>query len=301
MLMVTNSLAETPDGLQLHPALHFLRDRLAGCRRTWFTASSYTPLSLFARWVGQPPAALVAARIDLPSDARQCWLASPFHARLMRDHLQVMPEGLFGWAADDAVDLAELLNPFLSDDGMSLHTTGAALILACREPMEAAPAAFAEVAGKVLPNRHPSGADGGRMMRLVSEIQMYLHHHRGNLKSAAADVSGLWFWGGIPLPLERSFSSLPSVTTLNPFLAAVTEGRNAQLTMSDAEQLERLINPASPLPRDSVLFGDGHALWLRPSPVATVVSRLQRTGSGLKQPDKLKHEEALWRMLQEWT
>lgn len=295
MLIVTNGLANVPDGLQLHPLLSPLQQQLAGRAKRWFRAPLHTPLSLFAWLMERSPASLVAARLDLPKEARQCWLASPFHARLMRDHLQVMPEGLFSWTADDAAALVSLLNPLLKDEGMTLHAIGAAMLLACHDPLDAAPASFAEISGRLLPNRHPEGTDGGRLMRLVAEIQMFLHNHRDALKSTAKDVSGLWFWSGASLPLEAPLDS-PSVATRNPFLAAVTESRGAKLTITDAEQLEESINPSAPLPRDVILFGGGYAVWLTPSFAATIAAKLRKV-SATFDPNGVQEETALLQQL----
>jgi len=70
------------------------------------------------------------------------------------------------------------LNPLLSEEGMSLHQTGAALLFACRDALNANPVSFASISGKGMPNRHHEGADGGRLNRLMSEIQMVLHQHQ---------------------------------------------------------------------------------------------------------------------------
>jgi len=197
MLIVTNGLVQTPDGLKLHPLLEPRRGVLLQRSRSWYTVPTYTPLSLTAWLAGRSPAALIASRLNLPDSVQQCWVASPFHAQLLRDRLQVMPDGAFPWGADDATALAALLNPLLAEEGMALHALGSSLILACDHPIDASPASFAEVSGNLLPNRHPEGVDGGRLMRLVAEIQMYLYRNPllERRSRGEPDVRGIWLWG----------------------------------------------------------------------------------------------------------
>lgn len=301
MLIVTNGLVHAAEELRLHPLLSPLQAELSGRAQRWFSSGRYTPLSLIARLQERPVAALIASQADLPEAARQCWVASPFHAQLVRDRLQVMPEGLMPWAADDAEALVALLNPLLAEEGMQLVNVGSALLLSCREPLDAQPLSFAGIAGHLLPNRHPEGAEGGRLMRLLAEIQMFLYRNplAERRQRGEPDVRGLWLWGGCELPLVDN-ADIPSIATRSPFLASLSDGREAKLTVTEAEQLDQLIRPSLPLPPDILLLGHGHALWLTPSTTAAMLAKLRPSRSGgVLSPRRINGEAELLRLLQE--
>ena len=277
MLIVTNGLVQTPDGLKLHPLLEPLRGDLLWRSRSWYAAPAHTPLSFTAWLAGRSPAALLASGLNLPDSVQQCWVASPFHAQLMRDRLQVMPEGIFPWRADDAAALAALLNPLLAEEGMSLHAAGPAMILACDKAIDASPASFAEVSGNLLPNRHPDGVDGGRLMRLVAELQMYLYRNPllDRRSRGEPDVRGIWLWGRCSRD-ELSSAPMPVVATRSPSLSPVVDGRNAKLTVTEVEHLGEMLNPHTGLSDDVLVMGEGHALWLRQTPFVAMLARLGR-------------------------
>lgn len=205
------------------------------------------------------------------------------------------------WAADDAEALAALLNPLLTEEGMQLVSVGSALLLTCREPLDVRPLPFAEVAGRLLPNRHPEGAEGGRLMRLMAEIQMFLYRNplMARRQRGEPDVRGLWLWGGCELPLAGDVA-VPPVVTRSPFLASLSDGREAKLTVTEAEQLDQLIRPSQPLPPDILLLGHGQALWLTPSTAASMLAKLRpaRPAGGLS-PRRINGEAELLRQLQE--
>jgi len=277
MLIVTNGLVQSPDGLKLHPLLESLRGDLLRRSRSWYAAPTHTPLSFTAWLAGRSPAAMLATGLHLPDSVQQCWVASPFYAQLLRDRLQVMPDGAFSWGADDASSLAALLNPLLAEEGMSLYAAGSALILTCDKPIDASPASFAEVSGHLLPNRHPDGADGGRLMRLVAELQMFLYRNplMDRRSRNEPDVRGIWLWGHCGRD-ELSPASMPIVATRSPSLLPAVDGRNAKLSVTEVERLEAMLNPHAGLPEDVLLMGDGHALWLRQTPFTAMLARLGR-------------------------
>jgi len=200
-VLLTDALFTAERGsIALHPALLDVQPQLSKRRRQWFFCAEKSPLSWYAALVEASPAVLLAARCaDLPASTRQCWVASPYHAQLGRDTVRLMPEGAFSWSEADNAWLCGELNPLLQDDGMSLHACGAALLLACTTPLDVDPLPFAAIAGGLLPDRHPEGPDGGRLMRLLSEIQMSLHavtHRTGQpTRDGQPDISGLWLWG----------------------------------------------------------------------------------------------------------
>ncbi|MDQ6966576.1 MAG: threonine synthase, partial [Mariprofundaceae bacterium] len=248
------------------PALADVSNHLARMRRQWFVATNQNPLGWYAALVGADPASLLAARCnDLPANAQQLWVASPFHAMLGRDTVCLLPEIDFPWSEADSAWLCDELNPLLEGDRMSLHVCGSAMLMASRVRLDAAPAPFASVAGGLLPDRYPEGVDGGRLMRLLAEIQMTLHQQQQPTRSGKPLVHGLWLWGACDLPSELPVG-LPPVATLNPALQSLEHGHGAGLMMTEAEYLSALLssNPsAKKLPQSVLLAGCGHAVLLR--------------------------------------
>jgi len=268
LLLLTDALQGADGGFSLHPGLMHLQPQLVRRRRQWFCCTDETPLGWYAALVNSSPAALLAARCaDFPAAARQAWVASPYHAQLGRDTVRLMPEGEFAWSEADAVWLCDLLNPLLLEEGMSLHAVGAALLLACITPLDAAPLPLAAISGGLLPNRHPDGPDGGRLMRLLAEIQMSLHvvtHREGqSTRSGQPEVNGLWLWGASVLPAVLP-ADLPSVATQNPFLQSLQYEHGAQVMMSEVERLPELLS-SDKLPSAVLLAGAGHAVLLNTS------------------------------------
>jgi len=290
VLFISQALLEHQDGLQLHPDVVSWQAQFARMRRRWFQCAPLSPLSCYARLHDCTSAQLLASAIDIPADVRQLWVASPYFAALGRDTLTVMPEGSFSWRDDDAQWLCAQLNPLLQQDDMQLVATGAALLLCCRTPLDAAPADFACLSGGLLPNRHPAGADGGRMMRLIAEIQMVLHQHPAEHRRmrGEADVHGLWFWGASDT--HAVMPHLP-VATRNPFLASISEARDAVCVISEAERVAELM--PRELPRHIVLFGAGHAVWL-------THSRLPRFSRSGWQVKSCQSETVLFSRLRQW-
>lgn len=291
LLLVTDALlAGEGKACSLHPALDDVRVPLARMRRQWFRAPLHHPLGWYAAIVGAAPAALLAARsTDLPGNARQVWVASPFHAMLGRDTVRVLPEADFPWSEADSEWLCDELNPLLQEDRMSLHACGPAMLLASHVPLDASPLPFAAIAGGLLPNRHPAGVDGGRIMRLISEIQMLLYSRQQPTRFGQPPVHGLWFWGACAMSSELP-AGLPPVATMNPVLQALQHGHGAELTITESAHLADIL-AGRKLPQDVLLAGSGHAVLLRkalmprfgrdwlagyPAPETELLARLRR-------------------------
>ncbi len=265
MLIVSDALVESERSLTLHPELFPWRRALGTYKQQWFSCSDKIPLEWYAVIADVSPAALLARKHDhIPVNTKQCWVASPYSGQLGRDQVRVMPEGSFPWCEEDARWLCDMLNPLLQEEGMHLLHVGAALLLACCEPMHARPSSFARVSGKTLPNRHPEGEDGGRLMRLISEIQMSLHGRHADHRIGQPEIHGLWLWGKSAWPTNPA-GSMPPVATRNPFLQAVAEGKNAKVTITEAERIDALLKQEKTLPKKVVLAGEGYAVLLTKS------------------------------------
>jgi len=264
-MLISDGLNRSGSEPAPHPALFSWQKAINGRKRTWFSCPDKTPLEWYAAMVDAPPAALLAAQCGgIPADAKQCWIASPYSGRLGRDQVRVMPEGSIPWFEEDAAWLCDELNPLLEGEGMNLLHAGAALLLACCEPIHARPQSFAMIAGKTLPNHHPEGEDGGRLMRLISEIQMVLHGKAAAHRAGQPDIHGLWLWGQSPWPVSVT-KGMPAVATRNPFLQAVTEGKDAKVIITEVERMGELVNQEISLPKMIVLAGEGRAVLLAKS------------------------------------
>jgi len=327
-LIVSQALIQHQDGVWLHPDLFLWQDQLAMYRQQWFTCGDKNPLAWYATLCDLPPAAILASRChDVPDDTAQCWVVSPYHGQLVRNAVHVLPEGQFPWTATDAHDLCERLNPFLAEDGMQMFAVGAALLLTCREPMQVCPAGFASISGQLLPDRHHEGADGGRLNRLLSEIQMLLFRHPSLSQYAQElfDVNGIWLWAGLPVPLQPSLqdqlhaSGEPlSVVTNNPALQSIVSagmdscvdrsmsGTGAIWIISEAERLTELLKQDATLPERILLVGQGYGVWLTKSLLRSLAksfakpfaqSFTQPFAPKKWQPKSVHHEAALLSML----
>lgn len=293
LLLLTDGLLPSADGYFLHPALTQWQKQLDSCSQCWFESRPGVPLEWYAELAGTDPGSLLARYLggERLAGFRQFWIASPFHARLMRDRLQVMPDALFVWREADSVWLCELLNPLLAGEGMKLVCRQECLALLCTEPLEAFPFSFASISGQSLPDRHADGRDGGALMRLMTEVQMLLRqqpapHRRGG----EPDVDGLWFWGGTMIAETSAATHTFAVATRNPLLRAIADGRGARVAISEAEHLPELIKPGEPLPKRVVLAGGDHAVLLKRSV-------LPKFGKSPWSPKSPKNESTLFSRL----
>ncbi|MBS0375135.1 MAG: hypothetical protein JSR73_11195 [Proteobacteria bacterium] len=142
--------------------------------------------------------ALAAARgLDLD---RQWFVASPLQlvAGLTRVHFDARGPLTLAPAA-----LAALAARFQADWPAAtavLETAGGGLVLGLPDPLAVETRDPATVAGRELSVARPRGADAGRLERLMTELQMWLH----GAGLAAADgrvVNALWLWGGGVTPV----------------------------------------------------------------------------------------------------
>jgi len=204
--------------------------------------------------------------------------------------VRVTPEGQFPWMPEDAGYLCEILNPLLADEGMQLMAVGAALLLTCREPLKAYPSGFGEISGKTLPDRSIEGRDGGRLSRLLSEIQMFLFQHPSEERCnrGEPEVNGVWLWGATEWP--QVHKNRIAVATRNPFLQAIVDGRDAKLMITEADRLGDLMKKGAPLPKRVVLAGEGYAVILSKS-------LLPRFGKTSWKPQSTKPESELVSLL----
>jgi len=295
-LIVSQALIQHQDGVSLHPELFLWDKQLSSYKRCWFDCADKNPLGWYAALCDISPAALLAQQCGaLLEDTSQCWVASPYHAQLARTQVRVMPEGQFPWAAEDADYLCETLNPLLSEEGMQLIAVGAALLLSCRESMQAYPQAFAEVSGHLLPDCDHAGDDGGRLNRLLSEIQMLLFQHPSKKRHERGepDVSGLWLWSPVDAAMQKTANEGEkqiTVATRNPVLQSLVEGQDTGVMITEAERIDELVRQGCALPKRIVLAGDGYAVLL-------AKSIFPKFGKTVWKPKSAKAEQGLLTLL----
>ncbi len=277
-VVVTDAWVQFEDKVLLNPALKMYEQGLLRMSQQWGNALSYTPLSWYAKQANVSPAAFVASLVDnLPDTWQQIWLASPYHARLTRASLQVMPENVLDWSPEVAQDVCERLNPLLAEDGLKLKHAQGLLLLLSERVWQVSPPSFAAIAGHSLPDKHMVGDDAGDWARLLSEVQMMLHQNP--LKTVQGlDVHGLWFWGESREVSSIDVASLPSVASrdayLNIALQALDKQQDARVIVSHAESLQTLLPTV--LPQDWLLLGAGKSVRLKNNMLTSALAKVSK-------------------------
>jgi hypothetical protein len=278
-VVVTDAWYEHDGQLLLNPALQAYEHHLLNMKQSWGKSRAVTPLSWYAKQAGQPTAAVLAfiAQQHLPAGTKQYWVASPFHARLTRSSLRVMPEAMLDWSAQEGQQVCAAVNPLLAEDGLELFMVGDVLMLAAQEIWQVNMPDFALVSGQSLPNQHEGSQDAGRWLRMITEIQMTLHQHQVFTQSGM-QVHGLWFWGQATMCDAVDIEALPHVATrniyLNTVLKALDKQRDASVIVSEAEHLPYLL--PKQLPNDWLLLGAGQAVTLRSHRLTAALAKVKK-------------------------
>jgi hypothetical protein len=183
------------------------RGRLPGSWREWL-----------AHWLGRADlahvsvAAVAAAgraghaqgAAAAPSATR--WIATPVElvAGLARVHLD--HRGIVRLGADEQAALAEAFHSSFAGSGVELEPLSDGQFLAITPGIAAVPTTEpARCAGGVL--AVPQGPAAAPLLRLIAEIEMWLHGaalNRARAARGAAAVNGLWLWGAAGKDLPAS-------------------------------------------------------------------------------------------------
>ncbi|HUL46750.1 MAG TPA: hypothetical protein VLV25_06605 [Steroidobacteraceae bacterium] len=201
---------EPPGGLAAEPgALAGLeyagrfgeRERLEAGWREWLV-----------RWLGRGDLAGVSvaavAGAATGTEAATRWIATPVElvAGLTRVHLD--RRGIVRLTAEEQAVLADAFHQTFAGSGAALQPLSDGQFLALTPGIAAvATAEPARCAGGLLVV--PQGAAAAPLLRLIAEIEMWLHGaalNEARLKRGAAPVTALWLWGamGTALPHGRS-------------------------------------------------------------------------------------------------
>jgi hypothetical protein len=144
-------------------------------------------------------------------DAASVFMASPVHCEAGMVSVRLPANGLIGLTAEEALQLAQEFNRDFDDGAQRLIAAPsgrlfcsfcAATTALTHDPLT--------VRGRDIGPLLPAGADGPRLRRLMSEIEMWLFEHalnRARVARGAMPVTGLWLWGG-GAPLAQ----LPTLT-----------------------------------------------------------------------------------------
>lgn len=285
-LIVSQALISNQDGVTLHPDLLLWQQQLAKRRQKWFFCSERSPLEWYASLQSLNATSLLASRVtSIPDSCSQCWLVTPYHAQLLRDSIRICPEGMLDYSEEDAEWLCKILNPHLIEEGMQLLHYGSALLLTCKKPLDAFPDSFASISGNPLPDTHPEGTEGGRLNRLMAEVQMILHQNPSETRHqhGDAEINGIWLSSPTSWPQQVDEKQI-AVATRNPALASVVDGRGAKVIVSEAERVDELLK--SILPDRVVLVGEGYAVIMEKT-LMPVFGKLSWRPSSLKDEDNL--------------
>jgi hypothetical protein len=150
-------------------------------------------------------------------------IATPVHLSAGMRSVTMAADGILNLAPGEAAALSADFNRVFGGAGVRL-SVGREALLACSfdDRIEAVTRDPAEVVGNDVFAFQPSGPDGARLRRLMSEMEMWLFDHPVNHARAAQErqpVTGLWLWGGGPageaLPPVRGWCA-----GQDPFFAA---------------------------------------------------------------------------------
>lgn len=278
-VVVTDALVMQGDAIVLHPSLAPWQQRLLRMHQSWSKVAMQTPLSVFAASLPVAPASLLAQVFaeDLAKSA-QVWVVSPFHARLTRSSLRVMPDDMLDISVANAAELCAVLQPLLAEEGMQLVAKGRVLLLSCDRLWDVSMADFAEISGQSLPDMLPQGRDGGHWMRLMSEIQMMLHQHP-IVTPAGLPILGVWAWGQGNVQ-SIDVASAKGMATRSPNLLAWSQwagkDQNAEMIVTEAVFLPELLKVDSPMPKCWQLQGGGQQVSLTPSLLTACLARIKK-------------------------
>jgi len=274
-IVITDALLDQHGTTHLHPSVKAWEKGLLSMQQRWAREDKdYLPLSWFCHTYAQQGAAasLAVLASDIPKNSKQYWVVSPYHARLTRSALRVMPESMLGWSVENAHDLCDVLSPLLSNDGMSLHTVGSAVVLACDRVWDVQVADFAAVSGGCLPDKMPEGQDAATWMMLITEMQMLLHQQPIHT-AEHIQIHGVWLWGMAEHAamdrLQAKMMQGDAVATRNVYLQSLLQQMDkecdASVIITEADQLHLLCKEGVCDAKEWILMGEGQSVSLKPS------------------------------------
>lgn len=149
----------------------------------------------------QPPAHVAAGCNAKPAGA---WFATPVSLVAALDHVRMAPDGCVALTPEEAAQLSADFARRLGEAGaagarLALQPAGAEGFLLAGLSANAHTHDPARVLGADIGAWLPKGQGAGPLLRLGSEIEMWLHEHplaRALRRRGAPPVTALWLWGG---------------------------------------------------------------------------------------------------------
>ena len=166
-----------------------------------------------------PVGATLAAAAKLEAAAGTWLVLAPVHLTAGLSSVQLHSAGVLSLAPDAAGRLAARLNAELGAPQQRVYACGEHLLLQVDAALDLRCADPEALAGRDLGGALPEGADGGRLRRLMTELQMWLHDDPP-LALEGLPINGLWPWGGGRGALAGT-PRWPVLVSRDPFLCAV--------------------------------------------------------------------------------
>ena len=145
-------------------------------------------------------AATIVQESSEPDPAAWACIATPVHLSAGMRSVSMAADGILNLAEGEATELSVDFNRVFESSGTRLSVSRGAL-LSCLfdDRIEVTTHDPEEVAGNDVFSFQPTGPDGARLRRLMSEMEMWLFDHpvnRARAAQARQPVTGLWLWGG---------------------------------------------------------------------------------------------------------
>ncbi len=192
-----------------------------------------------------------------PAQAGSWFVATPVHLVAGLTRLQFHARGALALPPGEAVALAARFARDWHDPSLALVPAGELLLLRAAERFDVATADPAVHAGRDVREALPRGVDAGRLERLMTELQMWLHGTRQSSVEGLA-VNGLWLWGGGRTPLAGR-AAWPTSAAADAFLDAA-----AALLPGTVRDARFQAWSLAALARSGQAFADCDALWFGP-------------------------------------
>ena len=291
-VVVTDAWLSHEKETVLNPLLKPYEKQLLAMQQSWGESVNHTPLTWYAEHLAKVSPVELLLHKEEHKNYAQYWMVTPYHVRLIRSTLRMMPESMLNISQNVVEQLESLINPLLADAGLELFVRHGNLFLGCKDKWDVSPENFANFNGGFLPNRMPEGKDAGAWMRMLSEVQMTLHQNP-IINEEGLAIHGLWFWGASACDAVADLSSLDSVATkhqqLAGWLSRMGKDSKPVIIISEAENLPYLLPAGKKLPAQWLLLGAGNAVTLKKSVVRATLARVRKNSwQGIRAGNRIK-------------
>ena len=220
------------------------------------------------------PMAAIQRQHDAGDARDKVWLrADPAYVRADMAGARLLAWGNLALDARESAAFLRELAPSFQDIGYQLTATAADRWYVSFPARTTLPTFSSpeQALGADLFEHLPQGEEGRRWRALLSETQVILHNHPGNVERGAlgkAPVNSLWFWGAGALPdaIKMNVSAVESPDPELRALAALAQASATGPTLLDLRHERDWSIVEKQLPRDSSVvldFADGARLKLQ--------------------------------------